>query len=44
MLQKLLVAYAADTDAPKDETENTKDSTLVDLGEFRRQKREGGAA
>jgi len=44
MLQKLLVAYAADADAPKDETENTKDSTLVDLDEFRRQKREGGAA
>jgi RNA polymerase sigma-70 factor (ECF subfamily) len=44
MLQKLLVAYSADTDAPKEAAENTEDSTLVDLAEFRRQKREGGAA
>jgi len=44
MLQKLLTAYVAEADAPKQEAEAPKDSTLVDLEAFRRQKREGGAA
>jgi RNA polymerase sigma-70 factor (ECF subfamily) len=44
MLQKLLMAYVAETDAPPSEAAPAPDSTLVNLDEFRRLKREGGAS